>query len=104
MNRTQFLHWLEQIYSTREVEIDCETLQEILPIYVDFELANNGRTPLGDRLAPVAVHLAQCPDCAEEHVALLTVARMLVDGSLPLAQKSLALFQEEPTPEGEAVV
>ncbi len=103
MDRTQFLHWLEQIYSTRDKEIDCKTIQELLPIYVDFELANNSRTPLGDRLAPVAVHLAQCPDCAEEHAALFTIARMLADGNLPQAEKSLALFEEEPTPEGEAL-
>ncbi len=56
---------------------------------------------MGDRLELVTAHLAQCPDCAEEHAALFTVARMLADGNLPLAEKSLALFEEEPALEGE---
>ncbi len=103
MDRNQFLHWLEQIYSTRDQEIDCEKLREFLPAYVDFEVTKSSQTPTGDRLELVAVHLAQCPDCAEEHAALFTVARMLADGNLPYAEKSLALFEEEPTPESEAV-
>ncbi|MBI3244608.1 MAG: hypothetical protein HYZ49_20200 [Chloroflexi bacterium] len=103
MDRIQLLHWLDQIYSTHDTEIDCETLREILPVYVDAEITGNGRTPLGDRLVPVTVHLAQCPDCAEEHAALLTVARMLADGALPQAEKLLATFEEEETLEGEVV-
>jgi len=103
VDRNQFLHWLEQIYSTRDQEIDCEKLREFLPAYVDFEVTKSSQTPTGDRLELVAVHLAQCPDCAEEHAALFTVARMLADGNLPYAEKSLALFEEEPTPESEAV-
>ncbi len=101
MDRNQFLHWLEQIYSTHDKEIDCEKLRDFLPAYVDFEVTKSSQTPMGDRLELVAVHLAQCPDCAEEHAALFTVARMLADGNLPLAEKSLALFEEEPALEGE---
>jgi predicted anti-sigma-YlaC factor YlaD len=101
VDRNQFLHWLEQIYSTHDKEIDCEKLRDFLPAYVDFEVTKSSQTPVGDRLELVTAHLAQCPDCAEEHAALFTVARMLADGNLPLAEKSLALFEEEPALEGE---
>ncbi len=101
MDRNQFLHWLEQIYSTRDEETDCENFREVLPAYVDFEVTNSGQTPTGDRLELVTGHLTHCPDCAEEHAALFTVARMLADGNLLHAEKSLALFEKEPALEGE---
>ncbi len=96
MDRTHFLHWLNQIYATTEPEIDCDNLQALLPAYVDFEVA--GDDP-GNRLAQVKAHLAQCPNCAEEYQGLRAVAELEAQGRLPTVEESLAQFETEPTSE-----
>jgi len=101
VNREQFLRWIDKIYTTREEEIDCERLKELLPAYVDFEVADGNQTPTDAPLALVAVHLSQCPDCAEEHAALLAVARMVSEGTLPEPE---AIVQEFEATTDEEVV
>ncbi len=97
MDPTNFLHWLDQIYSTTTTEIDCDQLQLLLPAYVDFDVA--GDDP-GDRLPQVKAHLAQCPDCAEEYEGLRAVAELEAHGGLPQVEETLAQFEtEEPVPE-----
>lgn len=103
MNREQFLHWLEQIYQTREAEIDCERLQALLPAVVDFEIG--GENLPAERLAQVRAHLAHCPDCADEYEGLRTVARLEAQGRLPQVEESLAQFEAEAaSADGVAVV
>jgi len=93
LNREQFFNWLEQIYATREMEIDCARLQALLPAYVDFEIAGGD---LGEaHLASVRAHLAQCSACHDEYQGLLAVARLEAQGRLPEAEESLAQFEEE---------
>jgi predicted anti-sigma-YlaC factor YlaD len=101
VNREQFLRWIDQIFATREEEIDCERLKELLPAYVDFEVANEDRTLTEASLAVVADHLCQCADCAAEHAAILAVARMVSEGALPEPETSLQQFEE--SAEEEAV-
>ncbi len=101
MNQNQFLRWIEQVYSTREEEIDCTELRALLPAYVDLEIASSGKNLAEDPLACVAAHLAQCPDCAEEHAAILTIAKMLNKGALPPAEQTLASFAETAGETGE---
>ena len=95
MNREQFLNWLEQIYTTKDAEIDCDRLQALLPAHVDFEI--NGENLPDEQLAGVRTHLAQCPDCAEEYEALRTVALLEAEGGLPDPEESLARFEEAET-------
>ena len=92
MNRTNFLHWLDQIYATASTEIDCDQLQLLLPAYVDFEVA--GSDP-GGRLPQVKAHLAQCRDCFEEHTGLLAVAQLEAQGGLPEVEESLKQIEAE---------
>ena len=96
MDRTHFLHWLNQIYATTETEIGCDQLQTLLPAYVDFEVA--GDDP-GSRLPQVKAHLAQCLDCADEYKGLRAVAELEAQGRLPQAEESLAQFEAEPRAE-----
>ncbi len=94
LNPEQFLHWLEQIYRTDEAEIDCERLQAILPVFVDFEVGGGNLS--AERLAPVRVHLAHCPDCTDEYEGLRSVALLEAEGCLPQVEESLAQFEAEP--------
>lgn len=96
MDRERYIQWLEQIYSTTETEIDCERLQALLPAYVDFELG--GHHP-ADQLPAIRVHLAHCPDCAEEYRALRTVADLEAHDRLPQVEDSLARFPAVSVPE-----
>ena len=77
MNYTEFTDWLERIYTTAEVEMDCEQFQALLSAYVDLEIAGQGAAPY---LAQVKAHLAQCPDCAEEYAGLRKVAELEARG------------------------
>lgn len=99
MERSNFLHWLDQIYSTTTTEIDCDQLQSLLPAYVDYDVA--GDDP-GGHVPQVKAHLAQCPDCAEDYKALRAVAELEAQGSLPHAEDSLAQFEAEPAASEEA--
>jgi predicted anti-sigma-YlaC factor YlaD len=90
LNREQFLHWLNQVYSTREAEIGCDRLQEVLPTFVDLEVTGQ---PLPEELAEeVRSHLTHCPDCAEEYAGLLALARLEAQGRLPENEASLSGF------------
>ncbi|HKZ83167.1 MAG TPA: hypothetical protein VJ793_05870 [Anaerolineae bacterium] len=93
MNYTEFTDWLERIYTTAEVEMDCEQFQALLSAYVDLEIAGQGAAPY---LAQVKAHLAQCPDCAEEYAGLRKVAELEARGRLPKVEESLKPFQESP--------
>lgn len=104
LDREQFLHWLHQIYTTGEAELDCERLQVALPAYVDFEVAHGDTALADERFAPVLAHLAQCPDCAEEHEALRAVARLEAQGRLPQVIESLAQFETAPAPEATETI
>jgi hypothetical protein len=50
----------------------CERCFELLDEYVEGELA--GR-PVVARYPDVAAHLAACPDCAQDHDALVNLLR-----------------------------
>ena len=96
MDHERFIGWLEQIYATAEAEIDCQRLQALLPTYVDLEIAGNHPA---DRLPEIKVHLAQCPDCAEEYQALRAVAGLDAQNRVPEVEESLARFPAVTTPE-----
>ena len=60
------------ILSTREDEIDCDRCFEELDRFVELELDG---TDAAAALPLVQDHLARCPDCREEHEALLAALR-----------------------------
>ncbi len=90
MTYERLIHWLAQIYATTESEIGCDQLQVLLPIYAELEIA--GQSP-ENRLPQVSVHLAQCPDCAEEYAGLLEVVALEAQGRLPEVEELLARFE-----------
>lgn len=62
MNLAGFRRWVRQIYATRADELDCNEVAELIPEYVDIEIAgeNPGRYHPG-----VSHHLAQCARCRD---------------------------------------
>ncbi len=95
MDRRNLVHGVHRIYATNESEIDCERLQELLPIYVEVEIS--GADP-EKQFPAVHSHLVQCSDCAEEYKGLRQVAKLEARGDLPKAEDSLSQFQEETIP------
>jgi hypothetical protein len=56
----------------------CDASGDRLDAYVEAEVA--GR-PVTDRFPDVVGHLANCPDCAEDHDALVALVEALLDES-----------------------
>jgi hypothetical protein len=100
LNLERFLHWLGQIYATTDSEPDCEQFHAILPAYVEIELA--GDDP-AERYPGMRAHLAQCPDCAEEHRGLRAILELEAQGRLPQVDESLAQFEEAEPAHDEGV-
>lgn len=96
MNEDQFLHWLHQIFATREKEIDCDRLQSLLPAYVDVEVSGSGALGAEEYFTLVRAHLEQCPDCDEEYRGLRTVMRLAAEDRLPTVDESLTHFDPKP--------
>jgi len=101
VRRQDLIQSIKRIYATREQEIDCEQLQALLAAYVQTEM--NGVNP-AERFPAVQQHLAQCPDCFEEYLALLHVAGLYAQDVLPEAEALLQQFEAEPVPERGAPI
>jgi len=78
--------WLEQLVrlaaATADEELSCSRCFELLPQYVDLEVA--GDAP--DRRIPLfRQHLEQCAVCREEYETLRELARLEAEGNFPPA-------------------
>ncbi len=62
--------FLRMLSLTRERELTCNEAQALLDVYVDLELAGENPQQV---LPDVAHHLRICPECREEHDALLKI-------------------------------
>ena len=73
LKQAAFLQWIEQIYATKENELDCQQMQDLLPEFVEAE--QNKTVPPH---AAKAFHdnLKQCPDCQEVYDGLRYVVEM----------------------------
>lgn len=61
---------MQMLSLTRERELTCSEAQSLLDVYVELELA--GEDPQ-QAFPDVAQHLRICPECSEEHDALLKI-------------------------------
>ncbi len=71
---------LEAISLTQDEEIDCSTCLDLVPIYVDRELAG---ADAARELPALRQHLAVCRECLEEYEALRDLALLEAAGGLP---------------------
>ncbi len=73
INLKTFRKWIRRIYATRDEELDCEGLFNVIPVYVDMEVA--AKDPEA-RFPEVKHHLNQCADCYDLYLTLRDVAQM----------------------------
>jgi hypothetical protein len=83
---------LKASYLTLETEIDCTTCLDLVPIYVDKELAG---ADAAREMPELVQHLGLCQDCREEYEALRELAS--VDATSGLPEKSTLLDQLQQT-------
>ena len=89
MDDKKFAHWISQIYETNETEIDCTRLQELLPVYVESEIASEKSST---QLSQINAHLLQCTDCAEDYEALYQVTKLEAEDPLPQIEESTTRY------------
>lgn len=71
MNLESFRAWIRSIYATRDDELDCSDVFELIPRYVDTEVAGEDAEA---RFPRVAHHLDQCSRCHDLYVGVLEAA------------------------------
>jgi hypothetical protein len=94
LNREDFVRWIKQIYQTRDAEIECAQLQEVLPAFVDAEVS--GMIMNGEGHG-VRLHLSHCPDCTDVYESLRAIVTLTENGRLPSADELFAALNIEPT-------
>ena len=81
MNRARLEQLLRLAAGTADEELSCSQCFELLPQYVDLEVA--GDAP--DRRIPLfRQHLEQCAVCREVYESLRELARLEAEGRSPL--------------------
>lgn len=80
MARPDFDRLLRHIWETEDEEISCTECFDLVPQYVDREIA--GHTP-DTTLHRLRQHLDQCGVCREEYETLHDLARLEAEGRLP---------------------
>ena len=80
MKRSQFEHWLRQVYETEEEEISCSECFDLVSQYVDLEIAGAAAE---EKLPRLKQHLNQCRVCREEYATLRDLARLEAEGRAP---------------------
>jgi hypothetical protein len=75
------LEWLLRLAArTQDEELSCAECFDVLPQYVDLEVAGEGP----DRRLPLfQQHLEQCAVCREEYEMLRELARLEAEGRSP---------------------
>ncbi len=91
MDIKHFTRSLDLLFATTPEEADCDTLQALLPEFVQYELTGRDAAT---KFPELAGHLIQCADCTQDYFALLDVARLDAQDRLPSAELILKQFPE----------
>ncbi len=80
MTRPDLDRLLRNIWDTEDEEISCTECFDLVPQYVDLQIAGQ----MADETLPrLRQHLDQCGACREEYEALHDLARLEAEGRLP---------------------
>jgi hypothetical protein len=80
VNPSKIERLLRLVARTADEELSCTECFELLPPYVDLEIA--GEAP-DTKLPLFTQHLAQCAVCREEYEAVRALARLEAEGHPP---------------------
>ena len=79
MTQPDFDAFLRRVWATEDEEISCTECFDLVPQYVDLEVA--GESP--DKKVPrLKQHLDQCAACREEYETLRDLVRLEAEGDL----------------------
>jgi predicted anti-sigma-YlaC factor YlaD len=79
MRLISFYDWIRRIYATQDDELDCDEVEELLPAYIDCEIAGQVPPP---HLAGVEHHLLQCAYCHDLYLAVREAALLEAESEL----------------------
>lgn len=80
MTGPEFDRLLRHVWQTQDEEISCTECFDLVPQYVDLEIAGQAAD---QRLPRLRQHLDQCGVCREEYETLRDLARMEAEGRSP---------------------
>ncbi len=75
---------LRRIWETEDEEISCTKCFELVPQYVDLEVAGQAADK---KLPRLRQHLNQCGVCREEYETLRDLTRLEAEGRLPSTEE-----------------
>jgi hypothetical protein len=78
--RDRARHFLHTLVTTRDSEVDCEAVMQVIARYVEVEARGDCPSVVADGLP---LHFQHCPHCAEMYRALLHLAELEAGGRLP---------------------
>jgi hypothetical protein len=90
MGLETFRQWIRQIYATRDEELDCDELFELVSKYVDMEIAGERTKP---HFSEVEHHLSQCPRCYDLYLALRDAALLESQHTEPSSDQEVEMFE-----------
>jgi len=103
LNPKNLRNLIEQIYTTKENELDCDRFQAMLPQQIEAEIHHG---ILLD--SAFNAHRRHCSDCNDLYKTLVEVLDLELHGELPLAEEliedTVADDAEQPLPIGEVPV
>jgi hypothetical protein len=79
VTRPDFDRLLQHIAATEDEEISCTECFDLVPQYVDLEIAGQ----VADKLPRLRQHLNQCGVCREEYETLRDLVRLEAEGRFP---------------------
>ena len=80
MTQPDFDSLLRRVWETEDEEISCTECFDLVPQYVDLEIAGEAADKKVPRLRQ---HLDQCVVCREEYETLRDFVRLEAEGRLP---------------------
>jgi hypothetical protein len=82
MRFVSFHDWIRRIYATRDDELDCDQVADLLATYVDALVAG---AEMDGYFRALEQHLAQCPLCLEIAAAMREVVLQESQEPVPVA-------------------
>ncbi len=73
MHLKSFRRWVQQVYATRDTELDCMQFFNAVPRYVDMEVAGEEAS---HRYPNVKIHMDQCAECNDLYITVRDAASL----------------------------